>query len=235
MAWIGHIFYQQNKSLAWHNPPWTLNNGGYLMKPPEMMLKWWWRHISEWGTKKFRGRSTIDDAMPSSPYSALFSCALTYSFLIFTFNNRHIGLSAFTVFILLRWFGTELPDTSYELRVESLKSRVETQNCKFKSMNYEFKSTSYEFKSTSYEFKSASCEFKSTTYEFKSTSNEFKSTSFEYDFTSYEFKSTNWNENSRKQLDELVRFWTYIFGLSEFLWRDLQSIGWSCIFFKIYF
>ena len=41
----------------------------------------------------------MDDAMPSSPSSALFSCALTYSFLCF---NRHIGLSEFTVFILLR-------------------------------------------------------------------------------------------------------------------------------------
>ena len=45
------------------------------------------------GNKKFRGGggggagggSTMDDAMPSSPSSALFSCALTYSFLCFTF------------------------------------------------------------------------------------------------------------------------------------------------------
>ena len=100
--------------------------------------------------------------------------------------------------------------------------------CEFKPMKYEFKSTSYKFKSPSYEFKS-------TTYEFKYTSNEFKCMSYEYDFTSYEFKSTNWNENSRKQSDELVRFWTYICGLSELLWRDLQSMSSSCIFFKIIF
>ena len=85
-------------------------------------------------------------------------------------------------------------------------------------MNYVFKATSYEFKFTSYEFKS-------TTYEFKSASNEFKSTGFEYDFTSYEFKSTNWNENSRKQPDELVRFWTYIFGLSELQTSQLGRIA----------
>ena len=29
--------------------------------------------MPEWGTKKFRGGSTMDDAMPSSPSSALFN------------------------------------------------------------------------------------------------------------------------------------------------------------------
>ena len=102
-------------------------------------------------------------------------------------------------------------------------------------MNYEFKSTSSKFKFTSYEFKSVSYEFKSTTNEFKYTSNEFKCISYQYDFTSYKFKSTNWNENSRKQSDELVKFGTYIYVLSELLWRDLQSMSLSCIFFKNYF
>ena len=86
-------------------------------------LKWCWRDMPEWGTKKFRGGSTMDDAMPSSPSSALFSCALTYSFLYFTFNNRHIGLSGFTVFILLRWFGkTRVP--SCQIRVTSCELKA---------------------------------------------------------------------------------------------------------------
>ena len=39
--------------------------------------------MSEWGTKNLGGGggSTLDEAMPSSPSSALFSCVLTYSFL----------------------------------------------------------------------------------------------------------------------------------------------------------
>ena len=51
--------------------------------------------------KNLRGRgSTMDDAMPSSP-SALFSCALTYSFLCF---NHHIGLSEFSLYpVMVIW------------------------------------------------------------------------------------------------------------------------------------
>ena len=51
----------------------------------------------------------------------------------------------------------------------------------------------------------------------------------------HKFKNHSINENSSKQLDELVRIWTYLCGLSEFIWRDMQSESWSYTFFKNYF
>ena len=103
-----------------------------LYKVPQFIQSkhwiWWDSFFLKWCLNG-GGRSTTDDAMPSSPSSALFFCTLTYSFLCFMFNNRHIGPSGFTVFILLRWFG--------KTRVPSCQIRV--TNCELKAYNHELK------------------------------------------------------------------------------------------------
>ena len=78
-------------------------------------------------------------------------------------------------------------------------------------------------------------------------SNMFKSTCYEYEFKSYKFKSDQFrvqihkfknhyiNENSCKQPEELVKVWIYLCGLSGLIWKDMQNISWSYIFFNNYF
>ena len=49
-------------------------------------------------------------------------------------------------YLLLEALDVIRSNTSYELRVESLKARVKIQKRELKSAIYEFKSTSYDFK-----------------------------------------------------------------------------------------
>ena len=72
-------------------------------------------------------------------------------------------------YLLLEVLDVIRSNTTYELRVQSLKARVDSlkarvkiQKRELKSAIYDFKFTSYEYKSTTYEFKSLSCEFRST-------------------------------------------------------------------------
>ena len=159
--------------------------------------------------------------MPRAP-SALFSCVLTYSFLS--------NVSRLTIVILdclnlqfLSCYGdlvntsTELPHTSYLLKFKTASSnpQITSSNSQVTSSNLRVTSLNDDFWVQIH-------------------GNEFKSTSYEYDS---QVKSSNRPTEMKTHGNSRTNYLGFELISVAYLnfWRDLQSMSWSCIFFKNYF